>query len=135
MNIIEYTDREIAAIDVANTLAGELENALFNHETVSLAVPGGGTPGPIFSVLSAANIDWSRVCVMPTDERCVPEDHKRSNALLIRNRLLTERAAAARYLSLTGDPDNPEATAEALSAEVSAAMPLSVLVLGMGTDM
>ncbi len=135
MNFLEYPDREMAALDVADALAGDLENALFNHDTVTLAVPGGGTPGPIFSVLCAVDLDWSRVCVLPTDERWVPEDHPRSNARLIRERLLTGRAAAAQFLSFHGDGVDPDATAAALAPVVQAKRALSVLFLGMGTDM
>ena len=95
MNFIEYADRDMLAIDLANTLAGELETALLHHETVSFAVPGGSTPGPVFDALCAANVDWERVHVFATDERWVPEDNTRSNARLIRERLLVNRAAAA----------------------------------------
>ncbi len=135
MNFVEYPDREMAAIQVADTISGDLENALFNHDTVSLAVPGGGTPGPIFSVLSGSKLDWSRVCVMPTDERCVPEDHPRSNARLIRARLLTGAAQSAQFLSLTGGLDDPDAAAAAQSEVVAQHRPISVLFLGMGIDM
>ncbi|MGR3608705.1 MAG: 6-phosphogluconolactonase, partial [Sulfitobacter sp.] len=71
MNLIDYADREILAMDVANLIAGELKNALLAHDTVSFAVPGGTTPGPIFDSLSGVNLDWARVQVMLSDERWV----------------------------------------------------------------
>jgi hypothetical protein len=63
------------------------------HDFASLAVPGGTTPGPVFESLSAVDLDWSRVQVMLTDERWVPEDSPRSNTRLLRERLLVDRAA------------------------------------------
>lgn len=135
MKIIDYPDRDMAAMHVADALAGELDNALFHHDRVSLAVPGGTTPGPVFDMLCAADIGWDRVTILPTDERFVPEDHDRSNARLIRERLLTGRAAAASFLSLTGGAPSPAHAAEAQGAALMPHLPISVLLLGMGSDM
>ncbi|WP_425046346.1 6-phosphogluconolactonase [Primorskyibacter sp. S87] len=135
MKIIDYPDREMLAIDVANQLAGDLEKALFNHETVSLAVPGGTTPGLIFDSLCAADLDWDRVYVLPTDERCVPQDHERSNARLINERLMVHRAAAATFLPLYLPSDAPEDCLAEVEAMLSPRLPLSVLLLGMGEDL
>lgn len=135
MKLIEYADRDMLFIDLAQQIAGEMENMLFHDETISFAVPGGTTPGPLFDNLSAADLDWSRVFVLPTDERWVPEDSPRSNAGLIRDRLITGRAAKARYLSLYSAAPEPEAAMERVTERIAAALPLSVLVLGMGGDM
>ena len=95
MSLEAYPDREILAMDVADKLASELRVALDHSDVVALAVAGGTTPGPVFDVLSAVDLDWSRVRVMPTDERWVAPDSERSNEKLIRERLLVGRAAQA----------------------------------------
>jgi 6-phosphogluconolactonase len=135
MKFLEYPDREMLAMDLADTLAGELNAALMNHDTVSFAVPGGTTPGPVFDMLCGARLDWARVHVMLTDERWVPEDDPRSNTRLLRERLLIDRAAEARLVPLFDGSDSPEAGAAALAAGVAAELPISVLLLGMGDDM
>jgi len=135
MNIQEYADQDMLAIDVANVLAGDLESALLHHDTVSLAVPGGSTPGPIFDVLCAADLEWDRVRVLPTDERCVPGDHERSNERLIRERLLTSRASVAQFIPLYVQGKTPEEVLPEVESLINPVLPLSVLVLGMGEDM
>ena len=135
MDFVDYPDREMLAIDVANKLAGELRAALEHEDRVLMAVPGGTTPGPIFDDLCAADLDWSRVDVMLSDERWVPEDSERSNTRLLRQRLLVERAAAARYLPLYLPGDAPEERLEELEANITPRLPIQVLVLGMGADM
>ncbi|MFC3117930.1 hypothetical protein ACFOHS_05315 [Jhaorihella thermophila] len=45
MNLVEYADRDLLAMDVANLLAGELKSALLARDTVSFAVPGGHHAG------------------------------------------------------------------------------------------
>ena len=134
MNLIEYADRDMLAIDLANILAGNLKQALLHHDTASLAVPGGTTPGAVFDALCAADLDWERVNVLPTDERWVAPDHERSNAGLIGRRLLTHRAAAARFLPLYAPAARPEDVLPEIEAMLAPEMPLSVLLLGMGAD-
>ncbi len=135
MNLVEYPDQDLMMIDVANQLAGELNTCVMHHEAASFAVPGGTTPGPIFDVLCAADLEWDRVHVMLTDERWVPGDHERSNARLVRERLLTGRAAAARFLPFYTGHATPEEGLAGLAEAMAAELPISVLMLGMGTDM
>ena len=134
MKLIEYPDREMMMIDLANTLAGELNMGLMNHDRVSLAVPGGTTPGPVFDNLSAADLHWDRISVMLTDERWVPEENPRSNTALLRERLLTNRAAMAELVPLYAEAEAPEDAIDALADGVAACLPLSVVLLGMGAD-
>ncbi|WP_281982223.1 6-phosphogluconolactonase [Thalassorhabdomicrobium marinisediminis] len=132
MDFIEYPDVEMLMINLANKLAGEIRTGLLSHERVTFAVPGGSTPGPMFDVLCGARqLDWSRVDVMLTDERLVPEDHERSNTRLLRERLLVDAAAEARYVPIVPQDEGLEARA----AEVAEHLPITVLLLGMGADM
>ena len=135
MKLIEYPDRDMMMIDVANRLAGELSECVMRNETASLAVPGGTTPGPVFDALCAADLDWSRVHVMLTDERWVPAESDRSNARLVRERLLTDRAAKARFLPFHTGHAAPEEGLAGLAEAITPRLPVSVLVLGMGEDM
>ncbi|MGY3437240.1 MULTISPECIES: 6-phosphogluconolactonase [unclassified Marinovum] len=135
MEFIDYPDREMLIIDLANKLAGELRAALDHEERVLMAVPGGTTPGPIFDDLCAADLDWSRVDVMLTDERWVPEDSERSNTRLLRQRLLVDRAAAATYVPLYLPAEQPEERLAELEANLTSRLPIQVLLLGMGADM
>lgn len=135
MNFIEYPDREMMMMDLANLLAGEISGVLRHEDSASLVVPGGTTPGPIFDVLCAVDLDWSRVSVMLSDERWVPESSERSNTRLLKERLLVERAAQANFLPLYADAETPEEKLAELEQVISMALPISVLLLGMGDDM
>ncbi len=135
MELITYADSELMMIEVASRLAGELRQALQSAETASLAVPGGTTPGPIFDSLCAADLDWNRVSVLLTDERWVPEGSPRSNTRLLRQRLLVNNAAVARYLPLYAPAGTPEDGIPQLAEAISQVLPLTTCLLGMGTDM
>ena len=135
MEFKSYPDSEMMMMDLADTLASELENCLLTHDHASFAVPGGTTPGPIFDSMCDARLDWSRVHVMLTDERWVPETSERSNTRLLRQRLLVGRASEAVYVPLYADAPTPEDKLPTLDAALTPELPISVMLLGMGADM
>ncbi|GGE45845.1 6-phosphogluconolactonase [Actibacterium pelagium] len=135
MRLIDYPDRDALMLDLAGVLAEELEMALLHEERVTFVVPGGTTPGPVFDALSVTDLDWSRVDVMLGDERWVPETSDRSNTRLLRERLLVGKAAKATLLPLYADAPQPEDKLDDLCEGIRPALPINVLLLGMGADM
>lgn len=135
LEFVEYPDREMLSLSLADKIAGQLSQHLRTSPTASLCLPGGTTPAPVYDTLSGIDLEWARVTVFLNDERWVDGDHPRSNSRLLRRHLLTNRAAGAQYIDLfTGDP-SPEAAVEALAQAIRPQLPLTVLLLGMGTDM
>ncbi len=135
MDFVEYPDRDLLMLGVADRLAAQLGEALRRHERVSLTVPGGTTPGPVFDTLSGVALDWARVHVVLNDERWVPEDHPRSNTALLRQRLIQGHAAKARLIPLYAQFVTPEEALDELAAGLIPHLPLTVALLGMGADM
>ena len=135
MKLVEYPDADMMALDLAQIIAGELEDVLVGGGRATFVVPGGDTPGPVFDSLSAAIIDWKRVDVMLSDERWVPDVNLRSNARLVKERLLTGRAATAQFHPLYARADDPEEVLAEIEAGIVPCLPINVLVLGMGEDM
>jgi 6-phosphogluconolactonase len=135
MEFIAYPDRELMMMSLADRLASELTTWLLTQENATFCVPGGTTPGPVFDVLSGVSLDWHRVAVVLSDERWVPEDSPRSNTRLLRERLLVGKAAAARFVPLRLEAEAPEPVLDALVEGLAPHLPISVLLLGMGSDM
>jgi 6-phosphogluconolactonase len=134
MEMINYSDREMLALGLADALSSALKNCLMVHDHASFCVPGGSSPGETFAALSGARLDWARVHVFLNDERWVPEGHERSNTSLLKRTLLTDRAAAAVHVPLVTDAATPEEGIPDLLAGFEGEFPISVLLLGMGTD-
>ena len=135
MTFHEYPDRDLMMLAVAKALGSELAGFLRRQDRVTLSVPGGSTPGPVFDVLSELELDWSRVAIVLNDERWVDEASARSNTRLLREHLLRGQAAAARLVPMVNDAPTPEAGLEALSEGLAPHLPLSLVLLGMGEDM
>ncbi|HEY0213654.1 MAG TPA: 6-phosphogluconolactonase [Paenirhodobacter sp.] len=135
MNFVEYPDREMLMMALADAIAAELRQGLTQGDRVTLSVPGGTTPGPVFDILSGLDLEWDRVSVLLNDERWVDEASPRSNTRLLRDRLLRNRAAAARLVPLYAPAAAPEDRMAELAEGVEGALPITVLLLGMGADM
>ncbi len=135
MELNEYIDSDMMMITLAGALSRDLRAALGRRERVLFCVPGGSTPGPVFDLLAAVELDWGRIDIVLSDERWVPEDHPRSNAALVRRHLLQGPASAARLLPMWRAGLEPAEAARALSAELVPQLPLDVVLLGMGADM
>ena len=135
MELIEYPDRDLMMLALADRLTGDLGLALRMNARVTLSVPGGTTPGPIFDMLCAQDLDWDRVAVVLNDERWVPEDNPRSNTALLKQRLLISKASSATLIPLYATAAAPEDKIAELAADLLPHLPLSVLLLGMGADM
>ena len=135
MTFVDYADDEMLAMGLVDVLSTDLRNALRSRDRVLFVVPGGTTPGPIFDGLCGLDLDWDRVDILLSDERWRPEVHLRSNTRLLRERLLRDRAAAARYLPLYAKSPEPETVLAELETNISPVLPIDVCLLGMGSDM
>jgi 6-phosphogluconolactonase len=135
MNFLEYADEELMMMALADRIAGDLEEVLLTHDTATLVVPGGTTPGPVFDILCGVKLDWSRVRLMLSDERWVSETSDRSNTKLLRERLLVGQASAAQFIPFFTGDETPEIGLAQVNDTIGATLPVSVLLLGMGADM
>jgi 6-phosphogluconolactonase len=130
-----YPDRSAAAGQLAVSIAGRLRQAIAERGGASLVVSGGSSPRELFQHLSSQTLAWSRVTVIPSDERWVPVDDEQSNERLIREFLLTGPAAAARLVGLYRDTGHPAQALESVGrALAEVPQRLDVVLLGMGTD-
>ena len=88
MNFLSYPDHEALILGIVGPITSQLKEVLNREGRALLSVPGGTSPGPVFDLLCGISLDWSKVTIVPNDERWVPEDSDRSNGRLLRARLL-----------------------------------------------
>jgi len=135
MDFVDYPDVDMLMLQLARQVSRDLRDALSRRDRVVFAVPGGSTPGPLFDLLSAVDLEWDRVDVIAGDERWVSEDHPRSNAAQIRTRLMRGHAASARMISLWRPLPAPADAMPEVNAAVEPLLPVDVAIVGMGADM
>ena len=82
---------------LASKIASQLQEAVDARGKASLVVSGGSTPLKLFELLSMQSIDWSDVYITLADERWVDVEDSASNERLVREHLLQNRAANAKF--------------------------------------
>ncbi len=134
-SIHHYAHDNELVIDLAKSIVGALREAIEKRGVASIAVSGGSTPIGLFQALSQSELAWSKVVITLVDERWVPETDKDSNANLVRQYFLQDRAADARFVGLKTDHNAPALATFDLEATLYLkVLPLDVVVLGMGED-
>ena len=133
--ITRYDNRKQQAERLATIVAVQLDQAIEKRGHASLAIPGGTTPAPFMQELSTHDINWSCVRVTTTDERVVKETSDRSNAKLVGENLLINRASNAQFSSLHNRANAQGDDLGDLHNRVQKMLPLDVCILGMGADM
>jgi len=132
-----YKTRSEASFAAADLLASLLRDCLTNDTKAqaSLVVSGGSTPGPCFDQLSTEVLDWSRVTVLPSDERWVPGNDPDSNERLIRSRLLQGPAGQGNVLPFFREGIEAKQAPRVIEQDLeSLVRPFSASLLGMGED-
>ncbi|MEE4164076.1 MAG: 6-phosphogluconolactonase [Woeseiaceae bacterium] len=135
MQFKTFETREAASIAAAEAISALLERRLDAHEKASLVVSGGTTPSRCFAELANLELDWDNVHVVLSDERWVPADSDDSNEKLVRETLLTGRAAGASLLPVYREDTDPAARSEEIDQAIRLLpFPFACSLLGMGED-
>lgn len=130
-----FTSAEAATEALAKAIIARLSTAIAERAEASLIVSGGKSPVPLFALLRVAALDWSKVWISLADERWVAPTSPDSNERLLREHLLVDGAAAARFVPLKAAFDTVADGLAASGAALAAIpRPFDVVVLGMGED-
>lgn len=135
MVIETFDSAREAAQEAADAIANALRDAVLGRGMATFIATGGKTPETTYDLLARADVPWDKVTVTLTDERWVDPHGPDSNERMVRDRLLTERAAAAAaFIPLKSSHATPlEAVAEA-ETRLKPILPADVVLLGMGED-
>ena len=130
-----YADIETLSRELATLIAGSLAAAISARGLASLVVSGGRSPVRLFEILRTQPLDWDRVCIALADERWVSPEDPASNERLVRDFLLKDHAASARFLGLKNGAPTPDLGAvSAWETFARVPRPFDAVILGMGDD-
>jgi len=130
-----YADMETVSRELAALVAGSLTAAINARGLASLVVSGGRSPARLFEILRTQPLDWGRVCIALADERWVSAEDPASNERLVRDFLLKDHAASARFLGLKNGAPTPDLGAvSAWETFARVPRPFDTVILGMGDD-
>lgn len=130
----EFDSMSELAEQVAGDIGFVIDSAIEAHGGARIALPGGRTPEPVFKALTAARKDWSKVTVIPTDDRLVPLDDGLSNHALLRQHFEAKGANVVSLVDEAALDDYREAGRLADERLGMLEWPLDLVMLGMGAD-
>lgn len=137
MTIIEhkFDSREAMLAALCRVFIEDIEQALRHGSQASLLLSGGSTPVPLYRQLSQAPLDWARVDIALVDERWVEVDDAASNERLLRESMLINNAAEARFTGMKNDAASPfDGVGECNLRYAGLPLPHTICLLGMGPD-
>ena len=129
----EHADADALAVALATRLAAATDDALRQRGAAILALAGGRTAPPVLRRFAGEARDWTRVTILPTDERWVRADHADCNLRQMRESFGS--VAGIHWLPLV--PPDPSGAVDAAFANArlqSLAGPIDAALLGMGAD-
>lgn len=130
-----FETRDALTDKLISEISSRLSHAIAQTGKAALAVSGGRTPIDLFKGLSDVDLDWSKVVITLVDERWVEPSDDASNERLVREYLLTGKAASAQFVAHKTAAGNPfDAEAELHQALAVLPESITVTILGMGED-
>jgi 6-phosphogluconolactonase len=141
-----FQDAASFARHAAKYFADQIQAAVAKQGVARIAISGGNTPKPVFSILAGedllSTVPWERVQLFWVDERCVPPDASESNYGMTKKALLEKvPIAATNVFRMEGELDPEQAAARYESAirntmrlEGAELPTFDLVALGMGDD-
>lgn len=138
-----HPNAELAAEAAADRFVAAATRALRSRGSFLVALSGGNTPRRLYELLAtpprAAQVDWTRVQVCWSDERCVPPDSPQSNYRMAQEALLSRvplPAGNVHRMRGEGDPIQEARRYEELLRRLlwGPGARLDLVLLGLGRD-
>jgi 6-phosphogluconolactonase len=138
-------DAEQLFDDLGSALLGSAQRAVQERGVFHMALSGGGTPEPFYIRMVTdpkfRAFPWAQTHVWIVDERCVPEDHEKSNIKMIREAMVDHVPIPRKFVHPM--PVMETNAADVYEEELSAAFNglkrpavprIDFILLGMGGD-
>jgi len=128
----DYDSEDEMAAAVAGDVGFIIDSAIDARGNALIALPGGSTPGAIFSKLAEASLPWKKVTIIPTDDRLVKMDNELSNIRMIAGHFIR---SGARIFPIAADISDYRLAGNSADARLQdLPWPPDLVWLGMGED-
>ncbi len=122
------------ATTVAQRIADVIRQAIVARRVCRIALAGGETPRQCYEQLRHIPVDWVHVHIYFGDERCLPVGDEQRNDTMAQHALLQHVAIPAANVHFISAELGAQVAASHYALELNQAMPLDLVLLGMGED-
>jgi 6-phosphogluconolactonase len=144
MDIVVFTDPDKLTYAAADYIVKVAQESISSHGRFTFALSGGTTPRKLYALLATepyrSQIDWDKVELFWSDERCVPPDDAESNYHLAQEVMFSKLTLSASQIHrMPADEADREAASEKYSQEMqrvfAETLPhFDLIQLGMGPE-
>jgi len=131
---VVHRDAEMLAAAVAQRIVVLAAQAIAARGAFRIALAGGNTPRRCYELLRDMAVDWQRVHVYYGDERCLPRGDPGRNDSMAQQAWLDHVAVPADNVHAIPAELGAEAAAAEYAKLLEPALPLDIVLLGMGED-
>ena len=135
MRLIQYSSRRVWTEQTAQLIAAAIDRTSAIKGNPVVIAAGGSTPANIYAALGKQPLDWSKVTILPSDERWVEGTSERSNFAMISAAFSDKPAAAAKLIRFYSAGLTAEEGAVKVQEQIQSILPADICLLGMGEDM
>ncbi len=132
LRVLEDADK--IAREAARRILARAEQAIVERGRFRVVLAGGTTPLAAYRRLVAAETNWSAWEIYFGDERCLPIDHAERNSRSAGDVWLDKVPLAADKVHPIPAERGADAAARIYEANVRAAVPFDLVLLGVGED-
>ncbi len=122
------------AAAVAQRIADVAHQSVVARGVCRIALAGGETPRRCYELLRHMPVGWVRVHIYFGDERCLPVGDEQRNDTMAQHALLLHVAIPAANVHSIPAEFGAEVAASRYALELHQALPLDLVLLGMGED-
>lgn len=119
---------------VAQHVADVVNQTIAARGVCRIALAGGETPRRCYELLRYMPVDWARVHIYFGDERCLPVGDEQRNDTMAKHALLLHVGIPAANVHSIPVEFGTQAAASRYALELHQAMPLDLVLLGIGED-
>ena len=106
MTIKKFESKNELENTLVEAIVSEISAAIEVYGDARILVSGGGTPLPLYRLLSAANVEWSKVKIGLVDERFVPLESEFNNGSQIHQAFSHTAAKSAKFIGMVENADD-----------------------------
>jgi 6-phosphogluconolactonase len=130
-----FNDSDVLLQRLSDYCAKIMRQAVAQYGAATFLVSGGKTPQQLFRVLSKVDLPWQQITVALVDERCVSVKHEKSNARMVYENLLQNRASVARFVPMFDASLDAEPAVQLCEQRYrQLPAPIALALVGMGND-
>lgn len=132
--VYKFENHSLLSNALAEELFSSISEAISNNNESHIVIPGGESAKNALTILSKMNLQWNKIFIYPSDERCVKIGDKERNDLFLSNLFfINSNLPINNFINMPAEL-GPHNGAELYKKIIEKSPIFDLVLLGMGPD-